>query len=1284
MAAALLAAIASLALPITWAHYARYLIARFGWPLVAALVTAVGITITGLFAAKRRKTSGIVAASMFISVVLHMLIVSMFDLMVIRNSMVPFAVRETRREVSFSVPPLAESMVSQELRAQFTPVTMPDPRRFTPDRKPRTEPVEKRPAKPQPVLKSKELPEPAPQRTQPVSASKTKPVPTEALSTLPVKAPDPTPAKLIVPKPLRDSRDAPQPPSPSSRDLLAAPRSRVADQPTERPEERPSATLKDVRRDLLREQMPVAAPSPSRPALKEILRDKSLSASADTVDLPVAQTAAAGAPAPDPGHTEGKAAVPPVKSASQVLDLSGEAAAARSFAGAPSSKDPPANPAARPSITGIAKTESGRFTERVPARDEPSPSPKDQTAREGALQPRALMDAVRIQDRAAVMSAQAAASPDQRPAHLARETLRTDRSERPSLEETTAKSQPKAQLDLAVQPAVTTMFVANRRDAAHPTPAGRPDVREQLATGARPGSVSHPTVEVGRNVEAPRSVTEAPARADAAPSSDRWGSQPPSKAKAAAQGPADMPAAPSFSSHPSTWTTLSSARPDAGREPSGSDPAVREATAFSRMPAVQEVFGGVDGGLAGRTRPGQSPGAGIHLEFAPANPGTLASSLPLQPGNPAPGGRQDLPMAKSQGGVGQPEARPAAPALPSGGQSGSAAQHSMVDRNAFMLSGGSARPAAAVEGALSADDATARQTPPPLTTLVPGMAKAVPDNRPGSESESGGTAAGRHQADVQIAKATGTLDSGSERPPLRMAARTTGREVDSGGTEDSALTVPAPSSGGVRTHGPDEHSLTTVAATSSTSRQPMALPFSNPQSASAAGGSVERPSTASGPSALAEVRVGKAGGGTVQDSVSDGADPVVDASGLSLSASRPPARMDWATTHGSAARTDVRADLSPGNGPATTERVLISAESSAVPESVPEKAIYTLRSPERRRAFIGELGGSPQTEQAVEQALVWLANAQSDDGRWDVNAFKTVAQCGGPGDREDGDVGLTGLCLLSYLGAGYTHVKGLHKETVRKALNWLVIGQKTDGDLQRSGQMYGQAMATAALCEGYSMTGDPRLREPVERAVAFILKAQNPGAGWRYLPRQDSDTSVTGWQVLALKSAMIAGISFPPEHFAWVETWLDSVRRGQEGGLYTYMPGHGATPTMTAEGWFCQLLMREQTRLRGQAETIPFLMAHPPVWSPKDRTVNLYYWYYATLALHLSGAPEFKQWNQALTQALLTGQVRGGPAAGSWDPVCVLGDRGGRVYSTVTAALCLEVYYRYLPFYKQK
>jgi len=390
-------------------------------------------------------------------------------------------------------------------------------------------------------------------------------------------------------------------------------------------------------------------------------------------------------------------------------------------------------------------------------------------------------------------------------------------------------------------------------------------------------------------------------------------------------------------------------------------------------------------------------------------------------------------------------------------------------------------------------------------------------------------------------------------------------------------------------------------------------------------------------------------------------------------------RLSLATDSMPTRRSDVRVETA-ATGKATTPRD--ASDMAAVTAISGMKAIYELRSPEKRR-FIEELGGSPETEEAVEQALIWLAGAQSANGRWSVGEFEGVDTCGGAGDRIDGDVAVTGLSLLAYLGAGYTHMGRTHQATIQKGLEWLIEGQAADGDLRRGGTLYDQAMATAALCESLSLTGDRRLLAAAQLAAGFIMRAQTPEAAWRYEPRVDSDTSVLGWQILALKSAEIAGIEISPKHYAWSGLWLDQVRKGS-GGLYAYKPGHGPTPVMTAEGWFCQLFMGEETRDQGRQESIAYLLEHPPEWNVGARgTVHLYYWYYATLALRLAEAPEFEIWNRALKKALLDGRRLDGPAAGSWDPVCQLGSRGGRVYMTAMAALCLEVYYRYLPFYRR-
>jgi hypothetical protein len=88
---------------------------------------------------------------------------------------------------------------------------------------------------------------------------------------------------------------------------------------------------------------------------------------------------------------------------------------------------------------------------------------------------------------------------------------------------------------------------------------------------------------------------------------------------------------------------------------------------------------------------------------------------------------------------------------------------------------------------------------------------------------------------------------------------------------------------------------------------------------------------------------------------------------------------------------------------------------------------------------------------------------------------------------------------------------------------------------------------------------------------------------------------------------------------------------------------------------------------------------------PEASRVNLYYWYYATLALHQrqqageAAATAWHSWNDQLTSALLSAQNVGGPDAGSWNTNTLWGGYGGRVYTTAMAAMCLEVYYRYAP-----
>ncbi len=358
-------------------------------------------------------------------------------------------------------------------------------------------------------------------------------------------------------------------------------------------------------------------------------------------------------------------------------------------------------------------------------------------------------------------------------------------------------------------------------------------------------------------------------------------------------------------------------------------------------------------------------------------------------------------------------------------------------------------------------------------------------------------------------------------------------------------------------------------------------------------------------------------------------------------------------------------------------------------ELTPPDPQYGQRSPDRRMNIVEDLGGGEQTEQAVQLALQWLAKHQSADGRWDGDGFdEECGKCGGQTSVEV-DIALTGLSLLCFLAADHTHTKaGAYRDNVERGLRWLTAQQKLDGDLRRFETMYSQGIATIALAEAYGMTRDSRLHDPVQRAVRFIERARNGRTGiWRYDPGQPGDTSVLGWQIMALKSAHSAGLEVSMARqrvyncFNAARHWLDTVSSPGEPGLYAYQPGRERTPSMTAEGLFIQLMLgrpREEPRMQ---QSVAFILDHLPDW---DDQPNTYYWYYATLAMfHHQGEP-WHRWNAPLTEELLAHQRTRGRPAGSWDPKGEWAHVGGRVYQTALCTLMLEVYYRYLPLFMRE
>ena len=360
-------------------------------------------------------------------------------------------------------------------------------------------------------------------------------------------------------------------------------------------------------------------------------------------------------------------------------------------------------------------------------------------------------------------------------------------------------------------------------------------------------------------------------------------------------------------------------------------------------------------------------------------------------------------------------------------------------------------------------------------------------------------------------------------------------------------------------------------------------------------------------------------------------------------------------------------------------------------------AAYQMRAVDQRKIAARQFGGTEESEQAVELALKWLSAAQQPQGYWDADrwgagtARERQQESERPNAGAEADTGVTALAILAFLGAGHTPENGEYAPQVRRALEWLVAQQTENGYLGGKANYiagnYCHGMATFALAEAYAMRTDPAggrwLRDPVDRAVDFIVSEQTPDGSWRYVflqsPNTYGDMSMFGWQFMALKSAEAGGVRVPNQTKQRLGQFLVSMSRGSDGGLSAYRATDSISAPMTAEALFCKQMLGLQRDHPSSDEATRYLMRYLP-----SRTrINLYYWYYGTLALFQYGGDRWQAWNESLRDLLVSEQIRRGASAGSWDPrKDEWGLHGGRVYSTAMATLCLEVYYRYLPLYK--
>lgn len=356
--------------------------------------------------------------------------------------------------------------------------------------------------------------------------------------------------------------------------------------------------------------------------------------------------------------------------------------------------------------------------------------------------------------------------------------------------------------------------------------------------------------------------------------------------------------------------------------------------------------------------------------------------------------------------------------------------------------------------------------------------------------------------------------------------------------------------------------------------------------------------------------------------------------------------------------------------------------------------IFGGRSGATREKMLREGGGNTRSEACVAAGLKWLALHQGVDGSWSPAGFHKDGKncnCNGPG-HDDHMFG-TSLALLPFLGAGEAH-RGVNKHSiyakhVERAMKWMVSKQNADGVL--SGNGYIQGMAALALCELYGLTADPLLKGPAQRAINAVVNWQGADGGFRYGPKQNGDTSVTGWHIQALKSGQMAGLNVPNATLAQCINYLDKVST-PDGAVVGYTSPQGSVRTH-AIGLLCRQYFGWGPRHPGLAKGVEILRTkHAPLKTYAD----MYYYYYATQVMHHFGGQEWDHWNggvngkPGMRDLLIERQDNGQNAErrhqkGSWDPAGdAFGAQFGRLGHTCLCILTLEVYYRHLPLYRRE
>lgn len=335
----------------------------------------------------------------------------------------------------------------------------------------------------------------------------------------------------------------------------------------------------------------------------------------------------------------------------------------------------------------------------------------------------------------------------------------------------------------------------------------------------------------------------------------------------------------------------------------------------------------------------------------------------------------------------------------------------------------------------------------------------------------------------------------------------------------------------------------------------------------------------------------------------------------------------------------------------------------------------SIRGEKARASNFRELYAETPVSRAVDRALEYLRSSQEPDGSWTSGIGKST--------------GIVSLVAMAFMARGHVPGRGKYGDALDRAIAW-VIQQSREGLIVRDtshGPMYCHGMAALMLGEALGMVNEERkgfenLARAHQNAVNVILRAQNvskePSAagGWRYNPgSNDSDISVSGWMILALRGAQGIGLSVPHRNIDQAVAYIK--RCSHPLGGFGYQPGGDPNLARTGTGVLCLQLsgdFNSPEALRGG----DYIRKNPLRW---QGPFFFYSVYYCSQGMYQLGGAHWQDWRERAEAILLEHQSEGG----SWPapPNETHEHQAGPAYTTSMAVLALSVDFRYLPIYQR-